>query len=262
VKLYNFKVQLFPMEKYKVNSPGDNQKFVTTRSYEKLYKTLKKLKKKKGKILHIVGAPGTGKSTNMYHALNELDLKVYDVKFEISRADTSPKEVFKSVYNLLRNDLQLKSKKDLYKQLSQFDVVLIADSFHDSHLTNSEVVGFSQWSDTAGFRALPFYLLCIREYLRNRKKFKKINLVLQTAWRVYIKGKKYDLFSDLGILSRILVFLLQRMFTVVEISYSQEETIKIVKIHLPHGDEELIYGYIKKYGYKPRFICDALDSEI
>ena len=248
------------MEKYKVNSPGDNQKFVATRSYKKLYKTLKKLKKKKGKILHVIGAPGTGKSTNMYHALNELDLEVYDVKFEISNRDAGSKEVFKSVYKVLRDDLQAESKKDVYKRLSRFDVVLIADSFHDSHLKNREVVGFSQWSDKAGFKALPFYLRCVREYLKYRKDFKGMNLVLQTAWRVYIRGKKYDLFSDLGILSRTLVFLLKRMFTVVEISYSEEETIKIVKKHLPDADEELIHSYIKKYGNKPRFICDALDS--
>lgn len=86
-----------------------------------------------------------------------------------------------------------------------------------------------------------------------------MNLVLQTAWRVYIRGKKYDLFSDLGILSPTLVFLLERMFTVVEISYCEEETIKIVKNHLPDADEKLIHSYIKKYGNKPRFICDALD---
>jgi hypothetical protein len=249
------------MEKYKVNSPGDNQKFVATRSYKKLYKTLKKLKKKKGKILHVVGAPGTGKSTNMYHALNELDLKVYDVKFAISNRDTGSKEVFKSVYKVLSDDLQVESKEDVFKRLSDFDVILIADSFHDSHLKNRAVVGFSQWSDKAGIMALPFYLRCIWEYLKHRKDFKGMNLVLQTAWRVYLKGEKYDLFSDLGILSQILVFLLKKMFTVVEISYSEDETIKIVKKHLPKADEELIHSYIKTYGNKPRFICDALDLE-
>ena len=78
---------------------------------------------------------------------------------------------------------------------------MFADKFHDSHLIDEETVGFSVWTDHAGFKATKFYLLCISEYLRERKAFKGINIILQTAWRVYFRGKKYDVFSDLGILS-------------------------------------------------------------
>lgn len=247
------------MGKFKVNSGADNYKFQTTRSYKKLYQKLKELKNNKGQIIHVTGAPGTGKSANIYHALGQLKLKVFNVKFRISSADASSKEVFNAIFNDLRDDLHLKPGENIYNQLSQFDAVLIADAFHDAHLKNSTLVGYSQWTDNVGFKSLYFYLLCIKEYLTHHDDFKHINLVLQTSWRIYIRGKKYDLFSDLGILSRLLVFILRSMFTVVEISYSDKEVINIVKNHLPHTNDDLIKVYIKRYGYKPRFICHALE---
>jgi hypothetical protein len=84
--------------------------------------------------------------------------------------------------------------------------------------------------------------------------------VLQTAWRIYINGKKHDIFTDLGLLSRIIVNLLKMLFDVVEISYSEKETINIVKMHIENDDEDTIKPCIQKYGRKPRFICDALEK--
>ena len=256
------------MENFKAHASQDDkqsdQHFVMTQSYMRLYEILKTLKEDKGRIIHILGAPGAGKSTNIYHAADELDLNVYNLKINISARDAGSGEVFRTMFKNLEEDLKLKSKAEVYNRLGDFNLVLIADAFHDSHNHDPEAVGFSQWTDEASFKAwikvLPFYLLCLQEYFKHRKDFKKINLVFQTSWRVYIGGKKYDLFSDLGILSRTLVFFLQRIFTVTEISYSQNETIEIVKNHIPQADDKIILKYIKKYGYKPRFICDILEK--
>lgn len=248
------------MENFKVNTSKDDEHFVITQSYKQLYQELKKLKKERGRLIHILGAPGTGKSANIFHAAGELGLKVYNVKLNLLRKDASPKAVFEAMFNGLNDDLKLESREELYKRLRNFDMVLIADAFHDSHLQNPNAVGFSQWTNQVGLKAFPFYLMCIKEYTKYRKDFQKINLVFQSSWRVHIGGKKYDLFSDLGILSRILVFILGKIFTTIEISYSQDETVKIVKNHIPQADDKTILSYIKKYGYKPRFICDVLEK--
>jgi len=248
------------MGNYYVNG-RDGEYFITTKSYKNLYASFKKLKMGKNRIMHVIGAPGTGKSTNIYHAINELDLNFYNVKLDIPRRVIGSGEVFNKIFECLKDDLELESRKDIYKRLGEFDLVLIADDFQDAHRQNPGVMGFSIWTDNVGFKSLKFYLMCIWEYLNHWKDFKDINLVFQTSWRIYIGGVKYDLFSDLGILSRFLVFILKRFFIVVEISYSEEETIKIVKNYNPHVDENLILIYIKKYGHKPRFICNMLESE-
>ena len=248
------------MGNYYVNG-RDGEYFITTKSYKNLYASFKKLKMGKNRIMHVIGAPGTGKSANINHAIKELDLNVYNVKLSIPKEVVSSKKVFNIIFEYLKDDLNLESRKDIYKRLREFDLVLIADDFHDSHRQNPEIMGFSQWTQVVGFKSFTFYLLCIWEYLNHRDHFKDITLVFQTSWRIYISGVKYDLFSDLGILSRFLVFILKRFFIVVEISYSDEETIKIVKNYIPHVDENLILIYIKKYGHKPRFICNILESE-
>ncbi len=247
------------MGKYKINSLSDNGVFVVTDSYKKLCKKFKSLKNSRGRIIHVIGAPGTGKSANIYAALEEMDLNIYDVELRLKNTDTSSKGVFKTVYTHLTEDLNAGSKGEVYKSLSEFDAVLFADRFHDSHLLNSKTVGFSVWTDHAGFRATYFYLMCIIEYLRERKAFKGINIVFQTAWRVYIGGNKYDVFTDLGILSKFLVAVMGIFFEVEAISYSPQETIKIVKKHVD-ADEKLIEHYIDKYGSKPRLICHALEN--
>jgi len=48
------------MGNYKINSLSDNGVFVVTESYRKLCNTFKNLKKRRGRIIHVVGAPGTG----------------------------------------------------------------------------------------------------------------------------------------------------------------------------------------------------------
>ncbi|MGF7118300.1 hypothetical protein [Methanobacterium oryzae] len=217
------------------------------------------LKLSKGIIVHVVGAPGTGKSANIYSALNKMDLNVYDVKLNLEDVNLSSKEIFNKLFKSVSDDLSVKEEK-IYEELSQYDTVLFADSFHDSHFLNKNNVGFSQWTDNKGFHAFYFYLLCIIEYLKHRGEFKKINIVLQTAWRIYINGKKYDIFTDLGLFSRIIINLLKIFFDVVEISYSEKETIDIVKIHIENADENTIKPFIQKYGRKPRFICDALEN--
>ncbi len=248
------------MERYKVNSTHENKLFLITDCYRKLCELLKKLKKGKGKIVHVVGAPGTGKSANIYRALNDLDLNIYDVKLNIKSLDSSPKQVFNTLFKCLSADMRVKSKDEIYERLSEYDVVLIADSFHDSHNLDSNYVGFSKWTNHTGFKAFYFYLLCIAEYIRYRKYFQNINILLQTAWRVYIRGKKYDIFTDFGLFSKILVNILKIFFDVVEIRYSEIETIDIVKMHVEDADTETIKQYIQKYGRKPRFICDALEK--
>ena len=246
------------MEKYKVSSAGDNELFLITDCYIKLCKVMESLKKDKGKIVHVIGAPGTGKSANIYHAINELNLNVYDMKFRLKSADASSKQVFNTMFEGLSEDLDVESKEEIYRKLSEYDTVLIADNFHDLHNLDPNYVGFSKWTYHTGFKAIYFYLLCIAEYIKHRKYFKNINIILQTAWRIHIMGKKYDLFSDLGLFSKILVNLLNIFFDIVVIRYSEKETIKIVKMHVKDADIETIKQYIQKYGHKPRFICDAL----
>ena len=246
------------MEKYKVSSACDNELFLITDCYLKLCKVMESLKKSKGKIVHVIGAPGTGKSANIYHAINDLNLNVYDMKFRLKSANASSKQVFNAMFEGLGEDLGVESKEEIYRKLSEYDTVLIADSFHDLHNLDPNYVGFSKWTYHAGFKAIYFYLLCIAEYIKHRKYFKNINIILQTAWRIHIMGKKYDLFSDLGLFSKILVKILNIFFDVVEICYSEKEIIKIVKMHVKDADIESIKLYIQKYGHKPRFICDAL----
>ena len=248
------------MEKYKVSSAGNNELFLITGCYRKLCRMLKNLKTDRGKIIHVIGAPGTGKSANIYHAIDDLDLNVYEMRSHLKSVHASSKQVFNAMFEGISKDLKVESKEEIYKKLSGYDAVLIADSFHDLHNLNPNYVGFSKWTYYSGFKAVYFYLLCITEYIRHRKYFKNINIILQTAWRIHILGKKYDLFSDLGLFSRIFVGILNIFFGVVQICYSEKETIEIVKMHVKDADIKTVKQYIQKYGHKPRFICDALEK--
>ena len=248
------------MRKYKINSLSDNRVFIITESFKKICNRFKNLKNSRGKIIHVIGAPGTGKSANIYAAIDDLGLDIYDVKSTIEDINISSEELFDGVYKEFKREIGADSKKEIFEGLSKFDAVLFADSFHDSHINGDGTVGFSVWTGHAGFKAIKFYLLCITEYLTDRQAFKGINIILQTAWRIDFNGKKYDIFSDLGIISMLCAALLRIFFEVVVISYSSEETIKIVKNHI-NANEKLIQHYIDRYGSKPRYICQALEME-
>lgn len=248
------------MGNYKINSPSDNGVFVVTDSYKKLTNKFNSIKNSGGRIIHVIGAPGTGKSANIYHALNEMDLNVYDVEFSIKDLDADSSKVFTEIYKHLKSDLGAHSKDEIYESFTKYDAILFADRFHDSHLMEDGTVGFSLWTDHNGLKSIKFYMLCMVEYFKNRKLFKKINIILQTAWRIRFRGKKYDLFTDLGFASKIMVAFMKIFFEVVEVSYTPEETIQIVKKHV-NADENIIRNYIGIYGNKPRFICQAIDNE-
>lgn len=248
------------MEKYKVNSRDQNLNFIATRSYYELLKSVKDFKKKRGTILHVVGAPGTGKSANIYHVFEEMELKFYEASLVLNNPYLTPKKVFECTLQSMKNDLGVKTNEELYQSLKEFDAVLFADKFHDSQILNDNTTGFSQWTAHNGLKTLLYYLLCVEEYIKRKKQFNDINIILQTAWRVRARGKKKDLFTDFGVLSEASLFLLKIPFRVVEISYSPEETISIVKSHLTDVDEGRIREYIKLYGCKPRFICENIQK--
>ncbi|EKQ50651.1 MAG: hypothetical protein B655_2387 [Methanobacterium sp. Maddingley MBC34] len=248
------------MNEYKIRDQEENQTFVITRSYLNLLSTFQKLTDHRGSIVHVVGAPGTGKSTNIYSAVKELGLNFYEAKLPIPSLDLNSRDIFNLMVKSMKKDLGVRSHESLFAALKKFDAVLFADQFHDYHFINGNCAGFSQWTDHAGFKSFNFYLICIYEYLRHRNDFKEVNMVLQTAWRIQRGGKKKDLFTDVGLISRLAVSLLEIPFEVVEISYSEEETINIVKSHLSDTTNDEVKHHIKKYGNKPRFICQAIKT--
>lgn len=248
------------MENFKVNTGSDNQTFVKTRSYHELYNKLKTLKTRHGRIIHVVGAPGTGKSSNLYAAVEEASLNCFDLKLELMDPHADASMIMDQIYKDMKFGLNARSKSELYNKLAGFDALLIADQFHDAHLVNPEKVGYSLWTKTKGISSLKFYLLCMKEYLLNKKEYKEINIVLQTAWRVKIGKTKYDLFTDFGIFSRIFRGVLKLFFEVVEVRYSREETVEIVRSHMD-VDKKIIEAYIDELGNKPRLVCQAIENE-
>ena len=248
------------MGQHKVNSSKDNTIFIVTRSYKNLKNVFTNLKEHKGNIIHVVGAPGTGKSANIYHALEEMDLNIYEIDSSLSNPHAHSQEVFCTLIKDLKNSLEAESKLEVYNKLADFDAVLFADQFHDKHLIDNKKVGFSEWTRKVGFKSLRFYLICIKEYLKFYKKFKKMNIIFQTAWRIRIRGEKYDLFTDFGIFSRMILIILGRLFCVVEISYSNSETVNIIKSHLKDIDDKKMEECLNKHGTRPRLILNDLES--
>lgn len=244
---------------HKVNSRSDNSNFVPTNSFLNLKKAFIKLKKSKGKIVHILGAPGTGKSANIYHALKETGLETYEVSSTLPSVNTSPSQVFEILITDLKKNTGSKTKKEAYLKLKEYDMVLFADKFHDQHLLQDDLIGFSLWTRNNTFWPLIFYFICIKEYIQFHEEFQNMNLVFQTAWRLQLRGKKYDIFTDLGGLSRILVKLLTYLFCVVEISYSRAETINIIKSHLKDINQKKIDDALHKFGCRPRLILEYLE---
>lgn len=244
---------------YKINSSEDDQIFVVTNAYRELYKIFKSLKMTKGRIIHVIGAPGTGKSANIYNALNGLEMNIYDAILLMDHVNKNSREVFKEFFNTLKEDMDVDSYEKIYLEASKYDLVLFADKFHDSEFIDKNKIGLSMWTDHKGIRTFPFYLLVIIEYIKHKKYLKDVNIVLQTAWTVRIKGVKYDLFTDFGPLSKIMKGALRLLFEVVEISYCESEVIEIVKNRFQDVNEDIIRSYIQKYGNKPRFILEALE---
>jgi len=246
------------MSQFKVNSHGDNKKFVATDSFQKMHQLFKKLKKNKGHFVIIIGTPGTGKSTNIYHSMNILDLNVYDAFLFLDGVGTSNNEVFQVFWNTLKKDMGIESQDGIYQKAAEYDFVLFADKFSDSHYINKDKVGIGLWTETRGFSTFPFYFKILCEYLNRREELENVNIVTQAAWILNVNGKRYDLLTDFSFLSRALVFGLKQFFEVVKISYSEEEIIKIVKIHFSTLKEEEIRYYIKKCGRRPRFIFESI----
>ena len=190
-----------------------------------------------------------------------MDLNIYEIESSLSNPHAHSQEVFCTLIKDLKNSLGVKSKVEVYDKLSDFDAVLFADQFHDKHTIDNEKVGFSEWTRKVGFRSLRFYIICVTEYLKFYKRFQKMNIIFQTAWRIRIRGKKYDLFTDFGIFSRAILIILGKLFYVVEISYSNSETVNIVKSHLKDIDEEKMEECINKHGHRPRFILNDLKNK-
>lgn len=249
------------MENYKVTSLKDNKGFVVTNSFLKLYRTLKSLKNTKGRIIIVIGAPGTGKSSNIYNALKRLDLNIYEPILLMKNVDKSPKEIYEKIFNTLKEDMKVKTEGDVFEGFSKFDAVLVADKFLDSEFLDPNKVGLARWTEYKGIKSFPFFFFWIFEYLMHKKDLKKVNLIFQTAWTVKIKGFKYDLITDFGLFSKLLAGILKRLFEVVEIKYEVPETIEIVKSHFRDIGDVEIRLCIKKYGNKPRFILNDLENK-
>jgi hypothetical protein len=244
----------------KVLSAKDNGSFIKTASFYELCSVLKTLKKSKGHFVLVMGAPGTGKSANIYQALSLLDLNVYDAYLFID-IDSKPGEVYKIFWDTLKEDMGVKSRKDIYKKVGGYNMVLFADPFLDSEYIDHNKVGLGLWTEKHGPSTFPFYFRVLYEYIKHYNDLKNVNVVAQTSWVLKFRGIRYDILTDFGFLSKILVFLLRKLFDVVLISYTQEEMINIVRSHHGAGSDEEIEKCIRKYGKRPRFIFEALDKE-
>lgn len=248
------------MVKRKVFSAKDNGCFIKTPSFYELCALLKSLKSSKGHFVFVMGAPGTGKSANIYQALSLLDLDIYDA-FLFIDTDTKPRDVFKIFMDTLKDDMDVKSRKEIYKRASQYDLVLFADPFLDSEHIDQNKVGLGLWTEENGPSTFPFYFRVLYEYFKHYGDLKNVNVVAQTSWVLKFRGVRYDILTDFGYLSRLLVFMLKKLFDVVLISYTHEDMFKIVKIHHGSCSDEKIDKLIKKYGKRPRIICEILDKE-
>lgn len=248
------------MADYKVRSEHDNNDFVYTQSFRKLHHAFNSLKIRKGRVILIIGSPGTGKSSNIYYSIKKLDLEVYEPTLFLDNIDMSSSEVFNEFYKTLRKDLHVSNNKQVYLKVKEFDAVLLADKMLDSEFIDKSKVGISLWTLNKGFGAFYFYFKVYIEYLLHRTDLKRVNLIIQTSLVFCFRGVKYDLLTDFYFISKIFIQVLRIFFEVIRISYSEDETIKIIKNNFKDIDEDEILFYIKKLGCKPRFIFEALES--
>jgi hypothetical protein len=267
------------MEKYKVTCIEDNRNFVVTNAFLKLKKSFNELKNRKGLIIHVIGAPGTGKSSNIYRAQQTLDLNMYNARIELKNERLSPKEVYVSLINTIKQDFNVKTEKESFEKLSKYDAILFADYILDSKLLNGKKTGLGHWIHKNRLKSIIFYFLLVYGYLKYIKEFKKLNIVFHTTWTFTINQVKYDLLTDFGLLSLFFKSFLKilfeveknkgfsnikirRIFRVVEISYTESETIEIIHSYFKDVNEEQIKYYIKKYGCKPRKILNNLENDL
>ncbi len=188
-------------------------------------------------------------------------MDVYDPTLLLDDPDMSSSDVFNEFYQTLRQDLGVKTNEDVYKKVQEYDMVLLADKILDSEFVDKDKVGLSLWSLNKGFDTFPFYFGILIEYFKHRQELQKINVVIQTALVFRFKGVKYDILTDFFLISPVLVFILNQFFEVIPISYSKEETRKIVKKNFKVDDKQII-SYIDEYGCKPRVIFERLEKEL
>ena len=248
------------MVNLKVLSSSDSEYFLETASFHELCHAMKRLKKTKGRILLVLGAPGTGKSANIYQAISRLGLDFYNT-FLFIDANTKPSEVFQIFWDTIEDDMGVKSRREVYKKAASYDVVLFADHFLDSEHIDSNKMGLGLWTEENGPGTFSLYFMVLHEYLKHRGYLKNINLLFQTSWIVKFRGVRYDILTDFHFISRFLVFILKQFFDVVRISYSHEEIMEIVRNHPLADSDEKIEELIEKYGKRPRFIFEAMENQ-
>jgi len=249
------------MENHKITSKRDEEDFIITASFLKICQKLRSLKNTKGRIILVIGAPGTGKSSNIYKSVDKLNLNVYEPVLLMDNIEKSPREVFNEILSTLKDELDVKTEDEIYSVFSKFDAVLVADKFLDSEFLDPHKVGLALWTEYKGIKTIPLFFRWMFEYLRHKRDLKNVNLVFQTAWPIRIRGFKYDLITDFGPLSVLISGILKLLFEVVEVAYLESETIKIVKNHFEDVDDDLVRKYIKKYGNRPRYILNDLEHE-
>lgn len=283
------------MEKYKVTCIEDNKNFVVTTAFLKLKESFKELKNSKGMIIQVIGAPGTGKSSNIYHAQQTLGLNIYNVRMKLKNDKMSPKAVYNALISTMKHDFNVKTDKELYKETSKYDAVLFADHVLDSELLDGKQVGLGHWIHKNRLKSIIFYFILIYNYLKYRKQFRMLNIIFHTTWTFTLKGVKYDLLTDFSLLSlffksilkiifivegnvskspiysekqsfsyasHLLNIKIRRIFTVIEITYTKPETIEIIQSYFKEVKEEQIRYYIKKYGCKPRLILNEIEKDL
>jgi hypothetical protein len=249
------------MVEYKSKSIKDEKIFTPTQAYRRLYKKFKSLKRTRGRFIHIIGSPGTGKSINIYHALDNLDLKVYEPVLKLDSLKIDARTLFNEMFKVFIEDFQVKTRKEVYKKASDYDMILFADKFLDSEYLDKNKVGVSKWIEHKGLKAVSIYFLIFRELIQHQRDLKHINVVLHHSMVIRYKGVKYDLLVDFGLISSLIRGILGIFFEYVQISYEKSEIIEIIKSHPGYKDEKQIKKYIEQYGNKPRLIYQALENK-
>ena len=133
------------MENHKVISSKENNDFVITDSFLNLCHKFKELKYCKGRIILVIGSPGTGKSSNIYKALKKLDINYYEPVLLLDNTKKGALGVFRELINGIKEDFSVKTKKEMINKFSNYDVVLIADKILDSESLNERKIGLGEW---------------------------------------------------------------------------------------------------------------------